>query len=75
MAVRVQCHGQVTFDFRVEVAKGDKLFFRVNMNQNIAFDTTAFDPTIAYDNGETHTAQKSSATSRARTLELSNSGR
>jgi len=49
---------RVTFDFRVEVAKGDKLFFRVNMNQNIAFDTTAFDPTIAYDNGETHTASK-----------------
>jgi hypothetical protein len=46
------------FDFHVIVAKGDRLVFRVNMNQNISCDTTEFDPTIAYEDGETHTASK-----------------
>ena len=45
-------------DFRVNVAAGDKLAFVVNMNGNFGYDTTAFDPTIACDNGETHTASR-----------------
>ena len=46
----------VPVDFRVDVAAGDKLTFLVNMNGNIGWDTTAFDPTIKYDDGETHVA-------------------
>jgi hypothetical protein len=42
----------------VDVAAGDTLTFLVNMNQGIGFDTTAFDPTISYADGETHTASK-----------------
>ena len=42
----------------MDVAAGDRLVFLVNMNENIGFDTTAFDPTIAYEDGETHTASK-----------------
>jgi hypothetical protein len=45
-------------DFSVNVAAGDKLAFLVNMNGNIGFDTTAIDPTIRYDGGETHLASK-----------------
>ena len=45
-------------DFSVDVAAGDKLAFLVNMNGNIGYDTTAFDPTIRYDGGESHTASK-----------------
>ena len=45
-------------DFSVDVAAGDKLAFLVNMNGNFGYDTTAFDPTIKYDAGETHTASK-----------------
>jgi len=45
-------------DFSMDVAAGDKLAFLVNMNGNISFDTTAFDPTVKYDGGETHTASK-----------------
>ena len=48
----------VPADFSVNVAAGDKLAFLVNMNGNIFFDTTNFDPTIRYDDGETHTASK-----------------
>jgi hypothetical protein len=48
----------VPADFSVNVAAGDKLAFLVNMNGNIFFDTTSFDPTIRYDDGETHTASK-----------------
>jgi len=46
------------FNVSVDVAKGDRLVFLVNMNGNIGWDTTAFDPTIAYQDGETHTASK-----------------
>ena len=49
---------RVPFDVPLTVTKGDKLIFRVNMNANIGFDTTAFDPTITYDDGKTHTASK-----------------
>jgi hypothetical protein len=45
-------------DLSLDVKAGDKLAFVVNMNGNIGFDTTAFDPTIKYDDGETHTASK-----------------
>jgi hypothetical protein len=46
------------FDVTLDVAAGDKLVFVVNMNAGIGFDTTAFDPTIAYEDGETHKASK-----------------
>ena len=49
---------QIPFDFTAEVKAGDKLIFWVNMNKNIGWDTTAFDPTIAYEGGATHTASK-----------------
>jgi len=52
----------VPVDFSVNVEAGDKLAFLVNMNGNIGFDTTAFDPTIKYDGGETHTPRRSSVT-------------
>jgi hypothetical protein len=45
-------------DFTVNVAAGEKLVFLVNMNGNIGWDTTAFDPTITYDDGETHVASR-----------------
>ncbi len=48
----------VPFDFQLDVAAGDKLVFLVNMHGNIGWDTTAFDPTIAYADGETHVASK-----------------
>ena len=46
------------FEFNAEVQAGDKLIFLVNMHGNIGWDTTAFDPTIAYADGETHTASQ-----------------
>ncbi|MCE5199036.1 hypothetical protein LLG39_08675 [bacterium] len=46
------------YDVSVDVKAGDKLVFLVNMNQNFGWDTTAFDPTLAYDDGEIHTASK-----------------
>jgi hypothetical protein len=46
------------FDIATNVAAGDKLVFLVNMHGNIGWDTTAFDPTIACADGETHTASK-----------------
>lgn len=45
-------------EFSVEVAAGDKLAFLVNRNENIGYDTTCFDPTIQYEDGEIHTASK-----------------
>jgi hypothetical protein len=48
----------VPFEATAEVAAGDKLVFLVNMHQNIGWDTTAFDPTITYDDGETHVASQ-----------------
>lgn len=50
--VRASC------DFNADVQPGDKLVFLVNMHGNIGFDTTTFDPTIAYADGETHIASK-----------------
>ena len=49
---------RVPFEFNADVQPGDKLVFLVNMHGNIGYDTTAFDPTIAYADGETHTASK-----------------
>ena len=46
------------FDVTIDVAAGDRLVFLVNMNKGIGFDTTAFDPVIAYADGETHQASK-----------------
>ncbi len=48
----------VPFDVRADVKPGDRLVFLVNKNGNISYDTTRFDPTIAYEDGETHTASK-----------------
>lgn len=48
----------VAFDFTADVKAGEQLAFMVNMNENFAYDTTAFDPTIAYENGESHQASK-----------------
>ncbi|MCX7424521.1 MAG: hypothetical protein NTW96_02630 [Planctomycetia bacterium] len=45
-------------EFSLDVAAGDKLAFVVNMNGNYGWDTTAFDPTIKYDDGETHAASR-----------------
>jgi hypothetical protein len=45
-------------DFSLDVAAGDKLAFVVNMNGNYGWDTTAFDPTIKYADGETHAASR-----------------
>src|SRR5206468_1964233 len=47
---------RVPFDVRADVAAGDRLVFLVNMHGNISFDTTALDPTLTYDSGESHTA-------------------
>lgn len=46
------------FEATAEVAAGDTLVFLVSMNDNIGWDTTAFDPTIAYADGETHVASR-----------------
>ncbi len=50
------------FDVSATVAAGDRLIFRVNMHGNIGWDTTAFDPTITYTDGdargEAHSASK-----------------
>ncbi|MBI5091160.1 MAG: hypothetical protein HZB26_01810 [Candidatus Hydrogenedentes bacterium] len=46
------------FDLSLDVKAGDLLAFLVDMHGNIGFDTTAFDPTILFDDGETHIASK-----------------
>ena len=46
------------FEFSCRRAAGDRLVFLVNMNGNIGYDTTAFDPTITYADGETHSASQ-----------------
>ena len=46
------------FDVTVDVIEGDQLVFLVNMNTNIGYDTTAFDPAVTYEDGETHQAGK-----------------
>ena len=42
----------------MDVAAGDELSFLLNRFGSAAKDATAFDPTIAYADGETHTASK-----------------
>ncbi len=49
---------RVPFDLRIDVAAGDRIRFLVNKHGEIGFDTTQFDPTIAYEGGETHVASK-----------------
>ena len=46
------------FSVNAHVNAGDQVAFRVNMHGNIGWDTTAFDPTIAYADGETHVASR-----------------
>ncbi len=48
----------VPFDIKTHVQAGDHIAFRVNMNKNIGWDTTTFDPTITYADGESHTASR-----------------
>ncbi|MGE5610728.1 MAG: hypothetical protein ACM359_15870 [Bacillota bacterium] len=48
----------VPFDVKAKVNAGDQLAFRVNMHGNIGWDITAFDPTLVYADGESHTASK-----------------
>jgi hypothetical protein len=48
----------IPFNVETEIHKGDHLVFLVNMNHNIGWDTTAFDPSIVYSDGETHIASK-----------------
>jgi len=45
-------------DASAGVKAGDKLVFLVNANQNDRYDTTDIDPTIFYDDGESHTASR-----------------
>jgi len=49
---------RISFDFPLDVIAGDKVVFLVNMHGNIGYDTTSFDPTISYPDGETHVASK-----------------
>lgn len=44
------------FDFSIHVEKGDRLTFTTNINKEISNDTTAFNPTITYSDGESHNA-------------------
>ena len=46
------------FKLTLKVQQGDRIEFMVNMNHNIGWDTTSFDPTITCSDGETHTASK-----------------
>ncbi len=48
----------VPVDVQADVKTGDRLVFLVNCNQNIGWDTTAFDPTIDYGAGDKHTASQ-----------------
>ncbi|HTQ11646.1 MAG TPA: hypothetical protein VMI31_16410, partial [Fimbriimonadaceae bacterium] len=48
----------VPVDIQADVEQGDKLVFLVDMHGNINYDTTAFDPTISYDDGTKHTASE-----------------
>ena len=45
-------------DFGLDVAAGDKLAFVVNMNRNSGRDMTVLNPTIKYDDGESHSASQ-----------------
>ncbi len=46
------------FDVSIDVSAGDTLAFLVNRHGGIGYDTTAFDPGITYEDGETHVASK-----------------
>ncbi|HIJ72997.1 MAG TPA: hypothetical protein HPP83_02740 [Candidatus Hydrogenedentes bacterium] len=46
------------FDVEVDIQEEDRLLFIVNMNRNLTCDTTAFDPTISYEDGESHAASE-----------------
>ncbi len=48
----------VPFEVAAKIEIGDRLVFLVNQHGNYGWDTTAFDPTIVYDDGETHSASK-----------------
>jgi hypothetical protein len=48
----------LAIDAQVKVWPGDKLVFVLNRFGTMDLDTTAFDPTIAYADGEQHTASK-----------------
>ena len=45
-------------DFKVNVSGGDKLYFLVNMNKGMGFDSTYWNPAITYDDGTTYQASK-----------------
>jgi len=49
---------RVPFDFSGDIHAGDKLVFLVNMKGNMGWDTTEFNPTMTYADGETHSASK-----------------
>ncbi|MHB0999215.1 MAG: alpha-amylase family protein [Armatimonadota bacterium] len=51
-------YDNIPFDLNLDVKTGDRLVFLVNMNHEVSCDSTTFDPTIAYDGGESHTASK-----------------
>lgn len=46
------------FDLRLDIRAGDRLAFVVSRHGNHGYDTTEFDPTIAYDGGESHVASQ-----------------
>jgi|GEM_PF-583888 len=48
----------VNIDASADVKASDKLVFLVNINKNDRYDTTDFDPTIVYNDGESHTASQ-----------------
>ncbi|MBI4165371.1 MAG: alpha-galactosidase [Acidobacteria bacterium] len=48
----------VPFSTDIEVSQGDRLQFRTETNANATFDLAAYDPTIVYEDGETHIASK-----------------
>lgn len=45
-------------DLKVDVSAGDKLYFLVNMNQGMGFDSTYWNPIITYEDGTTYRASK-----------------
>ncbi|MCC6822813.1 MAG: hypothetical protein IT579_18945, partial [Verrucomicrobia subdivision 3 bacterium] len=49
---------RVPFDFSADVQLGDQLVFLVSMHGGIGYDTTAFNPTITYPDGEAHNAHQ-----------------
>ena len=45
-------------NFKANVNAGDKLYFLVNMNKGMGFDSTYWNPAITYDDGTTYQASK-----------------